>query len=69
MVYTGAHLLFKFFYGIICVAAFLFWIWMLVDMLLSAKPALHKILWGLVMVLVLPPVGSIIYFLAGRGRR
>ncbi len=68
MVFSGAHLVIAFFYGILCVIAFLFWLWMLVDVVLSRKPFLHTILWVILMFL-LPLVGSIIYFLVGRSNR
>lgn len=38
-----------------------------VEILTSAKPLLHKVLW-LLLVFFFPIVGLIIYFLLGRGR-
>lgn len=67
MVFSGAHLVVSFFYGILCVIAFIFWLWMLVDVLLRRKPLVHTILW-VVLMFMLPVVGSIIYFLVGRGK-
>ena len=37
------------------------------EILTSAKPLMHKILW-LLLIFLLPIVGLIIYFLIGRGR-
>ncbi len=68
MVFSGVHLVVSFFYGILCVIAFLLWLWMLVDVVLRRIPLLHKILWVILMFL-LPLVGSIIYFLVGRSKR
>ncbi len=69
MVFAGAHLVFLFFYGILCVIAFIFWLWLLLEVLLVRKPILHKLLWVLVMLFCIPPLGSIIYFLVGRSGR
>jgi len=53
---------------LLTIALFVFWIWMLVDCLTSAMPTNEKILWAVVM-LVVPLVGSLIYFFVKRGPR
>lgn len=46
----------------------IFWLWMLVDCLTGPMPTNEKILWAIVM-LVVPFVGSLIYFFVKRGGR
>ena len=43
------------------------WIWAIIDILKSGKSAGEKLLWILV-VLLLPVIGLIIYVLMGRGK-
>ena len=48
---------------------FLFWLWMLIDALVNEPTTNEKIMWVLVMVF-LPLIGSIIYFVVRKqGRR
>ena len=51
---------------VVGVAAFAFWIWMLVDLLQSSRPTNEKILWAVVMLFA-GIVGSIIYLIVARG--
>ena len=51
---------------ILAIAAFIFWLWMLIDVLTSNMPSGDKILWALV-VFIFPLIGSLIYFLVRRG--
>ena len=44
------------------IIGFLFWIWMIVECCKRERPSLQKWLWLLLVVLV-PDIGSIIYFL------
>jgi hypothetical protein len=54
-------------FWIIAILASIFWLWMLVDVLMSNKPANEKILWFLV-VFFLHLIGALIYFFVGRNR-
>jgi ABC-type multidrug transport system fused ATPase/permease subunit len=45
----------------------IFWLWMLIDCLISNKPAVEKVLWVLV-IFFLHVLGAILYFLLGRGQ-
>jgi hypothetical protein len=47
------------------IAAFVFWLWMLVDCLGGNKPTTEKLLW-FVLIFFFPFLGSLIYFLVGR---
>lgn len=40
-------------------------IWAIIQIVKSAKPGSHKVLW-IILVLVLPVIGLIAYFLVGR---
>ena len=51
---------------IVGIAATIFWIWMLIDCLTSAMPTNEKLLWAVVMLIV-PVIGSLIYFFVKRG--
>jgi hypothetical protein len=51
---------------IIGIAAFAFWIWMLIDLLQSSRPTNEKILWAVLMVF-LGIIGSLIYLVVARG--
>ena len=55
-------------FWILALAATVFWVWMLVDVLTSSKPANEKILWFLV-IFFLHLLGAIIYFVVGRSPR
>ena len=52
---------------ILAIAATLFWIWMLIDVLTSRRETNDKILWFLV-VFFLHFIGAIIYFAVARRR-
>jgi hypothetical protein len=54
-------------FWILAIIATIFWLWMLVDVLMSSKPANEKILWFLV-VFFLHLIGALIYFFVGRNR-
>jgi len=47
---------------------FPFWFWALVDILRSDFTGKNKIVWVLV-VIFLPPIGTILYFLIGRKQK
>jgi hypothetical protein len=56
-------------FWLIALAATVFWVWMMVDVLTSSLSANEKILWFLV-IFFLPLIGSLIYFFVRRqGRR
>lgn len=55
-------------FWVIAIAATVFWVWMLIDVLTSNKPTNDKILWFLV-VFFLHLVGALVYFFVGRGSR
>lgn len=46
----------------------IFWLWMLIDCLTSAMPTNEKLLWAVVMLLI-PGIGSLLYFFIKRGTR
>jgi Phospholipase_D-nuclease N-terminal len=50
---------------LIGIAAFAFWIWMLIDVLQSSRPTNEKILWVILMVF-LGVLGSLIYLVVAR---
>jgi hypothetical protein len=50
--------------GLLIVAS-IFWIWMLIDCLVSSLPPLEKLVW-LVIIFFLHLLGAIIYFIVGR---
>ena len=50
---------------IIAIAASIFWIWMLIDCLVSSLPTNEKILWALVIVFT-HLLGALIYFFVKR---
>lgn len=53
---------------LIVLAASIFWIWMLIDVLTSNMPVAEKLLWFLV-IFFLHLVGTIIYFVMRRSGR
>ena len=55
-------------FWVIAIAATIFWLWALVDVLTSHKDANEKILWFLV-VFFLHVIGAIIYLVVGRSPR
>ncbi len=54
-------------YGILGLVHLVLWIWALVDILGSGMSPGNKILW-LIVILLLPVIGLILYVLMGRGR-
>jgi uncharacterized RDD family membrane protein YckC len=57
------------FWGIVLLAASIFWIWMLIDALLNPRlQGIEKLIWVLV-VLFLHFLGAILYFVIGREQR
>jgi hypothetical protein len=63
LVFGGAMLIIMLVIGI---AAFAFWLWMLIDLLQSSRPTNEKILWAVLMVF-LGIIGSLIYLVVARG--
>lgn len=53
---------------ILSIVAFVFWLWMLIDVLGSSLPTTEKILW-VVVICILPLLGPLIYFFLKRGGR
>ena len=47
------------------IACFIFWLWMLIDLLISGSSTGTKILW-VILMLFLPLLGSILYFFLAR---
>ena len=66
--FLGGLLAFGALFWVIAVAATIFWVWMLVDVLTSNKDANEKILWFLV-IFFLHLIGAVIYFVVGRSGR
>lgn len=54
-------------YSLLGLLHLIVWIWAIIDILKSGKSAGEKLLWILV-VLLLPVIGLIIYVLMGRGK-
>ncbi|MGC8541391.1 MAG: PLDc N-terminal domain-containing protein [Phycisphaerae bacterium] len=54
-------------FGLISLACFIFWLWMLIDLLISRHAVATKILW-VILMLFLPLLGSILYFFLARGK-
>jgi len=46
----------------------IFWIWMLIDAIISPMPAVEKLIWVLV-ILFTHIIGALIYYFVGRGGR
>lgn len=46
----------------------IFWVWMLIDCLMSNKPPIEKLIWFLV-IFFLHILGALIYFFVGRSGR
>jgi hypothetical protein len=53
--------------ALISLACFIFWLWMLIDLLMSKSSAGTKILW-VILMLFLWVLGSILYFFLARGK-
>ena len=52
---------------LIYLACLAFWLWMLIDVLMSRHNTGTKVLWVLLMIF-LPMLGSILYFFLARGK-
>ena len=61
MEYQAMGAIFFLFY----IACFIFWLWMLIDLLTSGSSTGTKILW-VILMLFLPLLGSILYFFLAR---
>jgi len=59
---------FLFFCSIITVAAFVFWIWVLIDILKNEFTGSNKLIW-LVAVIMIPLLGMILYWFIGREQK
>ena len=66
--FFGGLLAFGLLFWVIAIAATIFWVWMLVDVLTSNKEPNEKILWFLV-IFFLHIVGAIVYFVVARSPR
>jgi uncharacterized membrane protein len=66
--FLGGVLLFVVIFWAIAIAATIFWIWMMVDVLTSNMEANEKILWFLV-IFFLHVIGAIIYLVVARPKR
>jgi hypothetical protein len=53
---------------IIGLAAFVFWVWLIIDALVNEPTPADKILWFLVMFF-LPIIGSIVYLIVRKGQQ
>lgn len=54
-------------FGLIGLAVFIFWLWMLIDCLTRSFEGSEKIVWALV-IIFLGIIGALVYFFVGRGR-
>ncbi len=54
-------------FALISLAGFIFWLWMLIDLLKSKSSSGTKILW-VILMLFLWVLGSILYFFLARGK-
>ncbi len=54
-------------FGLIWLLCAIFWLWMLIDLLVSRHSTGTKILW-VILMLFLPVLGSILYFFLARGK-
>ena len=54
-------------FGLIWLLCAIFWLWMLIDLLISRHSTGTKILW-VILMLFLPVLGSILYFFLARGK-
>lgn len=57
-----------FVFGIIMTAIFAFWLWALVDILKNEFTGSNKIIW-LLLVIAVPLIGVILYYLIGREQK
>ena len=57
-----------FFFWLVGVAAFVFWLWVLIDILKSEFTGSNKIVW-LLAVILLPLLGAVLYWFIGREQK
>ena len=57
-----------FFFWLVGVAAFVFWLWVLIDILRSEFTGSNKIVW-LLAVILLPLLGAVLYWFIGREQK
>ncbi|MCM2358932.1 MAG: PLDc N-terminal domain-containing protein [Geobacteraceae bacterium] len=57
-----------FFFWLVAVAAFVFWLWALIDLLRSEFTGSNKIVW-LLTVILLPLLGAVLYWFIGREQK
>lgn len=57
-----------FFFWLVAVAAFVFWLWALIDLLRSEFKGSNKIVW-LLTVILLPLLGAVLYWFIGREQK
>jgi hypothetical protein len=66
--FAPIHLIFMLAIGALCLAMFVFWVWMLVDCLQNPRlEGAEKIVWVLV-IIFLHGLGAILYFFIGRSK-
>ncbi len=61
-------LAFLFFFSIITVAAFVFWLWALIDILKNEFTGSNKLIW-LLAVVSIPFLGMVLYWFIGREQK
>jgi len=64
-IFAGGFLLI---FVLLALATSIFWIWMLIDCLMSSLPSTEKLIWVLVIVF-LHILGALLYFFIGRAGR
>ena len=57
-----------FFFWMLGIAAFIFWLWVLIDILRSEFTGTNKIVW-LIAVILLPLLGAVLYWFIGREQK
>jgi hypothetical protein len=57
-----------FFFWLVGIAAFVFWLWVLIDILKSEFTGSNKIVW-LLAVILLPLLGAVLYWFIGREQK
>jgi hypothetical protein len=57
-----------FFFWLVGAAAFIFWLWVLIDIMKSEFTGSNKIVW-LVAVILLPLLGAVLYWFIGREQK
>jgi hypothetical protein len=57
-----------FFFWLVGIAAFVFWLWVLIDILKSEFTGANKIAW-LLAVILLPLLGAVLYWFIGREQK